>query len=412
VVTPEGRKFRVEVLAIGDELLDGRVADTNTLRLAQALAPLGLEIVQRTTVRDDIEVIIREARAIMQRGTKLCVVSGGLGPTADDVTSEAFAKLAGCALVRDEEQQKRIEQRLIQRGRPITDNQLKQADRPMLARVIANDRGTAPGFSLELSGCRFVSVPGVPAEFDGMIQSAIIAPLAGERPPIVKRQLKSFGLIEAEVDKRIAGIEQKFPNVRVGFRVKFPEIHVTLNAEGQHAAAIAEAEAFVKEQLGEHIFTEGDAELAAVVLEKLKARGENLATAESCTGGLVADLITDIAGASEVFVGGVCTYAYATKTDLLGVSNETLKREGAVSEAAVREMARGARQRFGARWAVSASGVAGPGGGTPEKPVGTIWIGLAGPDRELTKKLSLPFDRRGNKLVAAYSVLDLLRRQL
>ncbi len=403
---------RVEVLAIGDELLDGRVADTNTLRLAQALAPIGLEIAQRTTVRDDIEAIIREAKAVQARGTTLCVVSGGLGPTADDLTSEAFAKLAGCTLVRDAEQARRIEDRLKLRGRPLTDNQLKQADRPSASAVIPNHAGTAPGFALVLGGCRFVSVPGVPHEFDAMVRTAVVEPLAAGRPPLVKRQFKSFGLIEAEVDKRLEHLASECPEVKLGFRVKFPEIHVTLVAEDTHAAAVGRATELVRQALGEHVFTEGADELAGVVLDLLKQRGESLATAESCTGGLIGDLITDIPGSSEAFVGGACTYAYATKTDLLGVANETLTSQGAVSEATVLEMARGARQRFGTTWAVSATGIAGPGGGTPDKPVGTVWIGLAGPETELAKKLQLPFDRRANKVVTAYSALDLLRRRL
>ncbi len=401
---------RIEVLAIGDELLDGRVADSNTLRLARALAEVGLEIAQRTTVRDDLDVIAAHARAVAARGTELCVVSGGLGPTSDDLTSEAFAALLGVPLLRDADQARRIEARLLARGRGVTPNQLKQADRPETSEVIANDQGTAPGFAVTYQGCRFVALPGVPREFDAMAEWAVLAPLRATLPPLAKRVLKSFGLIEAEVDARLADLGKLAPTVRVGYRAKFPEIHVSLLAKGEKE--LQEATALVRERLGPHLFAEDESRFAEVLLSALRARGHSLATAESCTGGLIADMLTDIPGSSEVFTGGVIAYAYATKSDLLGVKNDTLSREGAVSEATVQEMAAGARQRFGSTWAVAVSGIAGPGGGTADKPIGTVWIALAGAALSRTKKLQLPFDRRGNKVVSAYSALDLLRREL
>lgn len=402
--------FRVEVLAIGDELLDGRVADTNTLRLAVALQDVGLKIAQRTTVTDDIDAIVREAKAAVGRGTKLCVVSGGLGPTRDDVTSEAFAALLGVPMIRDEEQVKRIEERLAKRGRPVTDNQRKQADRPRGAEVIFNPNGTAPGFALAYEGCVFVSTPGVPAEFDGMIASAIVQPLTASAVPIVKLYLHSFGLTEGEVDARLAPLAEQFPSVRVGFRAHMPEIHVSLAARGDDRVALDGALAFTRAQLRDAIFTETREAFASVVLQKLRDAGRKLAVAESCTGGLVGDMLTDVAGSSDVFVGSFVAYANAMKESPLGVPAELIIAEGAVSESVVLAMADGARRLSGASHAIAISGIAGPGGGTADKPVGTTCIALVSDGYREARTFRWPFDRRRNKIVSAYTALDWLRR--
>lgn len=406
------RGFRVEVLAIGDELLDGRVADTNTLRLAVALADLGLKISQRTTVTDDIEDIVREARAVAARGTELCVVSGGLGPTRDDVTSEAFAQLAGTGMVRDEAQVKRIEERLARRGRPMTENQRKQADRPKGAEVILNPNGTAPGFALRHAGCVFVSTPGVPNEFDAMIANDVVAPLRARAAPIEKRSLHCFGVTEGEVDARLMPLAELCPAVRVGFRAHMPEIHVSLSAAAHERAALEKALAFTREQLGAAVFTEDREPFAKVVLEALERRGATLAVAESCTGGLIGDLLTDIPGSSAVYLGGFIAYGNDLKEAALGVPKALMVDGGAVSEPVVLAMADGAAKATGATYAIAVSGIAGPGGGSEDKPVGTTCMALVGPDIRESRTLRWPFDRRRNKMVSAYAALDLLRRTL
>lgn len=403
---------RIEVLTIGDELLDGRVLDTNTVRLAGALAQVGLRIAQRSSITDDVDVIVREARAVAARGTRLCIVSGGLGPTSDDLTSEAFAGLLGVELVRDEEQVRRIEQRLQRRGRPVTDNQRKQADRPRGSEVLVNSAGTAPGFAVTYGGCRFVVVPGVPIEFDAMIEQAVVAPLRAALPPLERRSFYTFGLLEAEVDARLTALARRWPTVRVGYRAHFPEIHVSLVTPHAERAAIDEAAAFVREQLAEHVFSERGEALAAVVLEAMRVRGATLAIAESCTGGLIGDMLTDVPGSSDVLVLDVVSYADSAKEAVLGVRPETLREHGAVSEATVLEMAAGARARVGTSHGIAVSGIAGPGGGTPDKPVGTVCLAVVGPTRSTSRRLQFPFDRRRNKVVSAYAALDLLRRHL
>ena len=402
-------RMRIEVLAVGDELLDGRVADTNTLKLATALQPFGLEVSQRTTVRDVIDDIVREARAIAARGTGTCVVSGGLGPTTDDLTAEALAQLCGVPVERDPEAAARIKALVESRGRTVMPTQLRMADRPAGSEKLHNPAGTAPGFAVVFQGCRFVSLPGVPREFEAMLP-AVVGPLTAGARPLCRRVLRCFGTIESEVDRRLLPLTRSDSPVRVGYRAKFPEVHVSLTTEAEHQGAFDDALTFARTQLADLTYTEGDQSLAAVLVDLLRAKGATLATAESCTGGLVADLVTDVSGSSDVFLGGVTAYANSAKTELLGVPAAVLERDGAVSEATVRAMAEGARRRFGATFAVAVSGIAGPTGGTPDKPVGTVWLGLTGPAGTTAQKLQLWFDRRGNKVASAYRALDEVRR--
>ena len=403
---------RTEILTTGDELLDGRVLDTNTVVLAEMLRDIGGRISQRTSVPDDLDAIVREAKAAAARGARLCVVSGGLGPTSDDVTSEAFAKLCGVNLVRDPAQVEAITARLTRLGRPISANQLKQADRPGGATVIPNLNGTAPGFAVTWGGCHFVCVPGVPAEFETMVAHDVISLFDAGATPLVRAVVCSFGLSEGEVDRRLSELVQAVPGIRVGYRAKIPEIHVSLVAEDRAPATLEKAMSFVRAQLGNHIFAERDVSLPEVVVEDLKQRGRTLALAESLTGGLLGDLITNVPGASDVLKVDVVAYSVAAKKGLLGVKAETLRRYGVVSEKTALEMAVGVRKRLKTDYALSTTGVAGPTGGTPETPVGTVCLGLVGPRVKLTRRLSFSWDRKRNKMLAAYAALELLRGQL
>ncbi|MBI5511887.1 MAG: nicotinamide-nucleotide amidohydrolase family protein [Deltaproteobacteria bacterium] len=401
---------RIEMLVIGDELLDGRVSDTNSTRFGRALAGLGRRLAQVTTITDDVDAIVREVEAVIARRTTLCVVSGGLGPTADDLTAAAFAKLAGVPLARDPETAAKIRAWLTKRGRAVGANQLKQADRPEGATLLVNSVGSAPGFRMELSGCSFVAAPGVPHEFDRMIGDAVVAPLAAEAGGWGRRHFSSYGLIEAEVDARLQEVAVRCPRVRTAFQVKFPEIHVVFVAPPEAAAELDLAAELARERLGVHLFSMREESFAATVVGALFAAKATLAVAESCTGGLVCDLLTDVPGASEVFLLGTVTYSDRAKREMLGVEAQTLAIHGAVSEATVVAMAKGVRAKAGSTYAVAISGIAGPSGGTPHKPVGTVHVAAIGPGLEVTKVLRLPFDRRGNKLVAAYAALELVRQ--
>ncbi|MBT6179928.1 MAG: CinA family nicotinamide mononucleotide deamidase-related protein [Deltaproteobacteria bacterium] len=403
---------RIEALIIGDELLDGRVTDTNTVRLAQKLGEMGLKIQQRTTITDDLDIIICEAKRIAERETKVCVVSGGLGPTSDDITAESFARLLGVELERDAAQAQKITDRLIGRGREVTANQLKQADRPLGAEVIENHHGTAPGFAVVYQGCRFVSVPGVPREFDPMIESAVLAPLQETSAEPARVVLRTFGMVEAQVETKIKELSTKWPMVRLGFRAHFPTIDVSLSSDADDRPALEEAAGYAREKLGNHLFSEEKGPFAASLVKMLQEAQATVATAESCTGGKVGDLITDVSGSSAVFREGVVAYCNEVKVSRLAVKPETLEAHGAVSEPVVLEMARGVREKAGATYGLAISGIAGPSGGTPEKPVGTVFLAAVGEHFEEVRKLSLVYGRERNKVVSAFGVLDLLRRAL
>jgi nicotinamide-nucleotide amidase len=269
------------------------------------------------------------------------------------------------------------------------------------------------GFEFDLQRCHFLVTPGIPKEFDGMIDNALIAPLKATRQPYLKRTLYCFGLAEAEVDKRIQEFATRWPQIRLGFRVKFPETHVSLRAEPGEEDMLEGAFAFARQQLGQAVFdTEGHA-FAEIVIDLLKQRQCTLAVAESCTGGLVSDLLTNVPGAGDVLLLDVVAYGSSAKTRVLGVKQETLDKHGAVSEQTAIEMAHNVRLKVEATYGVSTTGIAGPGGGTVDKPVGTIWTAVCGAnDLRKTHKLSSPFDRIGNKTLAAYSVLEQLRRLL
>ncbi len=397
--------MRIEVLAIGDELLDGRVADTNTLRLAQFLEPWSARIVQRTTITDDVDVIVREARAIAARGTSLCFVSGGLGPTTDDVTAEGFAALCGTTLWRVPEQVARIEERLRDRGKPVSESHLRQAEIPKGSASINNRVGSALGFICQFENTRFISLPGVPSEFDAMVHDVLPTLLGDPHGERIIQKLRCFGLMEAEMDVRLAEHTQRYPEVRVGFRVKFPEIQVTLKGTPED---VANATAWAREQLAPHIFSD-DEDMAQVVIRMLRARGETVAIAESCTGGQVADLLVSVPGASDVFKASVVAYANTAKMAFLGVSATILETDGAVSEACVRAMAEGVRVRAESTWGLAISGIAGPSGGSAEKPVGTVWYAIASINRCHAVKQHIPYGRAMLRTIAAYGALNMLR---
>lgn len=412
VTTRQGT--RIEMLSIGDELLDGRVADTNTVYLGQALTALGLRLAARTSIPDDLDAITHAASAIAARGTTLCVVSGGLGPTSDDITAEAFARWLGVPVSRDDDQIERIKARLARRGFPVLEAHLKQADYPTGAERIANPVGSAIGFRVHKDGCDFVALPGVPKEYEAMLNADVIAPLRAIHTPALRRSFYCYGVIEAEAQTRLQELLQRWPMVRVGYRVKFPEVHVTLTAAADQQRHLDAAADHTRTQLGKHVYSEEtNASLAHVVLNQLRQRGATLAIAESCTGGLIGDMLTDISGSSDVLLLDVVAYANSAKADMLGVPNTTLQAHGAVSEQTVLAMAQGVRTRAGATYGIAVTGIAGPSGGTPDKPVGTVWIAACdGHGWSRVRQLHSPFDRRGNKLVSAYAVLDNLRRGL
>lgn len=379
----------VELLSIGDELLLGDIVDTNAPWLSRRLGEIGLRVARRATVGDDEEDIVRAVREALNR-TGAVVCTGGLGPTADDLTRPAVARVFGRRLRLDEEALARIRARFAELGREMPERNRVQAELPEGATVFPNDWGTAPGFALEDDAGRFVVVlPGVPLEMERIFDAHVLPFLRRRLPegarPILHRVVRTTGIAEAVVADRIADIADAIRPLTIAYLPRVTGVDLRLTSWGaldadDAARRLDEAEAMLRERLAGYVYGTDDDELAAVVGAALRHRGLTLALAESCTGGLIAKRITDIPGSSSYFLGGLVTYSNESKQALLGVKEATLAAYGAVSEQTAREMAVGARRAIGADIAVSVTGIAGPGGGSPEKPVGTVWIGIATAD--------------------------------
>jgi nicotinamide-nucleotide amidase len=405
----------VEILSTGDELLTGQVVDTNSTWLMDRLWDLGLMVRRKTLVgddRDDLRAAIEETCG----RADVVVMSGGMGPTEDDLTSEVVASVLGVPLDLHEPSLRAIEERMRSFGRVMTPNNAKQARFPRGAEPIPNRFGSAPGFAARVGRATLFCLPGVPVEFKGLCDEAVIPRLAarvGDVP--AARVLKLIAVGESNADDAMRPVMQDPANrdVRFGFRAHWPEVHVKWSVLGPGAAARADAIlARVKEIFGDRAWGEGKDELPELVVAKLVSRGERVALAESCTGGLLAALVTAVPGASAVFDLGVVAYANAMKERLVGVPGDVLVANGAVSEPVARALAEGARRVSGADWGVGITGVAGPSGGTPEKPVGTVHLAIAGPGGTTAVQRAYRGDRERIRRHAAYDALDLLRRAL
>ena len=409
-----------EILATGEEIRTGALADTNSAYIAAELEQAGVAVARLSGVGDDLE---RLAAVLVEIGGRadIAVVTGGLGPTVDDLSSEAAAKAAGVELKLDPSAMASIEDFFRRRNRPMNPSIGKQAVLPSGAEVLFNPVGTAPGFSLAIGRCRFFFLPGVPFEMRRMLADQVlprVAALQGAaRGHRRVRTLSCYGLTESLTGERLSGIDRAVPGVRLGLRAKFPEIQVKLYASGGDAgevdASLAQAETWARERLGDIVFSDAEESMAGAVGRLLRARGGSLALAESCTGGLLAHWLTDTPGSSDYFLFSAVTYSNASKIRVLGVSEETLQRCGAVSEETAAEMAAGARRAAGAAYGLATSGIAGPSGGSPEKPVGTVCIGLAAGDRPLAWRFQYTYTGRSMyKQGFAMKALDLLRREL
>jgi len=409
-----------EVLATGDEIRSGALVDSNSAYIAQELETAGVEVVRHSCVGDDPESIVSILREIASR-SDLAVVTGGLGPTDDDLTTAAAARAADVEVVLDPQALDSVEAFFKTRKLPMTPSNKKQALMPAGASWILNTVGTAPGFQLKIGRCEFFCLPGVPFEMRKMLANEVIPrlmQLQGKDSSVrTVKTLATFGLTESATAGKLSGFEDRFPRIKLGFRAKFPEIHVRLYGQGadenQVLSQLEKAEGWVTQQLGDKIFSPRGESLEQVVGDLLRTRNETLAVAESCTGGLIADLVTDVPGSSEYFLLSTVTYANVAKIKILGVASGTLDQYGAVSEETAREMARGVQRVSGATYGLATSGIAGPGGATDGKPVGTVCIGLATSDSVSGRCYHFAFDnRRMNKRIFAATALELLRREL
>jgi len=411
---------KLEVVTIGTELLLGLTVDTNAAELGRALAAAGAEITRRTTVADRPEAIRAGVADALDRAG-FVITTGGLGPTRDDMTKSVVAELLGKRLVLDERLLASIQARFDRMGRPMPAINRTQAEVPEGAVILPNARGTAPGLWVEDAGGRVVVLlPGVPREMRGLLVEEvlprIVARQGGERRVVRSRTVRTTGVSESALAERIGPIEPDIAPLTLAYlpSVEGVDLRVTAwgldltDAEARLAAVVHRLKAAV----GDHAYGEDDADLAAVLLEALRTGRHRLAVAESCTGGMLGERITNIPGASDTFIGGVVAYADVIKTAALKVPLETLEAYGAVSEATVRAMAEGAQRLFSADCTIAVTGIAGPGGGTPEKPVGTVWLAARVHTTTRALRRVLPGERDDVRRRAAQAGLDLLRRLL
>jgi nicotinamide-nucleotide amidase len=407
----------IEMIATGEELLDGRVVNTNARDLAIALEPYGLKLSRVTVVGDgakDLESIFREVAA----RADIAIVTGGLGPTDDDRTTEALAQVAAVPLERQPELVAKIENFFQARNHPIFASHLKQADIPHGANVIANHVGTASGFAVDIERCRFFVLPGVPRELRPMLNHGVIPELlsiaAISANSVKRRTFRCFGWSESLTAEALVDLYPLPDDIEIGYRANFPEVHVTVKAQTQTECENS-AETFsqfcnqVRQRIQLVVFSESEQSFVGSLGKILRDHKLHLAVAESCTGGMVGAMLSAEPGSSDFFLASAVTYSNHAKSKILGIDEALISQHGAVSEITARKMAEGALCIADADIAAAITGIAGPDGGSPHKPVGTLHIAAATPQRTEHRALMLHGDRERIRTLAAYASLQLIR---
>lgn len=416
----------VEIITIGDELLLGHTIDTNAAFLSRELVGAGLRVMRRSTVGDDEQAIAEAVSAALDRA-RFVICTGGLGSTSDDYTRPVIAKLFDAPLELDQRLLDALAERFRLRGITMTPNNRSQAEVPRGATVLPNPRGTAQGLALRRPDDHWcILLPGVPHELRGLTVEQVVPFIRGkgrgkgrgkEGYCIRYRVVRTTGIAESTVAQTLEELLPQLAPLAVAFLPSFAGTDLRITSwgeldDGEAERALEAAEHLIRGALSAHIYGSGSDDLAAVIGQLLRERGLRLSVAESCTGGLLAKRITDIPGSSDYFHGGVVAYANDAKLELLGVSAETLQEHGAVSEAAVREMIRGALRMGMCNAAIAVTGVAGPGGGTPDKPVGTVWIAVAVNDEVQARRVLFQGDREEIRERSAQAALTLLWKLL
>jgi nicotinamide-nucleotide amidase len=428
----------IELINTGSELLLGRTLNTHAQWLARQLAECGCVITRQVTVADTSAAITQAVREALARA-ELVITTGGLGPTSDDLTRDALAAMLGKKLHEDAAIVAQIERRFAERKRAMPASTRVQALVPEGAIVLPNAQGTAPGLVMEIEDGRWkmedgktapqpssilhppssrwlIMLPGPPRELRPMFTASVLPLLEKifpNREPFASKTLRTTGLGESVIEERIAPKLRGIAGLEIGYCAHVGQVDVRLEAKGAgRDAIISDAERIVRDELGKIIFGEGDETLEGVVVRLLTERKQTVALAESCTGGFIANRLTTVPGASAVFLAGLVTYANAAKQKFLGVRAETLAANGAVSEAVAREMAEGARREAGADFAIAVTGIAGPGGGTAEKPVGTVFIALASARGTTVERRLNLYERETFKELTARQALEMLRLEI
>jgi nicotinamide-nucleotide amidase len=410
----------VEIVTIGTEILLGQLVDTNSVEVAHVLADHGVDVFAKHSVGDNADRLAAMLEGVLARADG-AVTTGGLGPTVDDLTKDAVARAVGAKLVLHEPSLRAIEERFRQFGRAMTENNRRQAYLPEGCVVLDNPHGTAPGFVALRADGRFVAcMPGVPREMRPMLAEKLVPWLVrtyGLRDAIHTRTLHTVGIGESQLDERVEDLFRTLENPKIAMLAHGGKVDVKLMAKAssreQAEALIEPVAAELRRRIGSGYFGDDETTLPGAIVAELRRRGAWLATAESCTGGQIADAIVSVAGASAAYRGGIVAYDNAVKVALLDVPRETLDRFGAVSEETAVAMARGALERFGVHLAIATTGIAGPDGGTAEKPVGLVWFALALQSGETeTRRLTFPGNRADIRDRATIAALGLIWRHL
>lgn len=412
--------MKAEILATGDELRSGALVDSNSAYIAQKLEESGVEVTRHVTVGDDKDILVSTIKEISRRAN-IAVVTGGLGPTQDDLSSEAAAKAAGVNLVLNKQALISMEAFFKKRNHLMSASNQKQAMLPEGAHCINNPVGTAPGFFIKINKCTFFFLPGVPFEMKKMLSASVIPEInaffGNNRQFCMVKTISTFGLTEAAAGETLSDLTAKFPGVKIGFRSKFPEIQVKVYVYGKEEkklmAKMEGACEYIYSKIGKKVFSVNKGTMESEVGKLLVEKNATLAVAESCTGGLISHMITNVPGSSDYFVFSCTTYSNESKQSVLDVSEKTLNYYGAVHEKTAMEMAKGVRRISGATYGLATSGIAGPGGATKDKPVGTVCIGIATEKEEKGFSYYYPFPTRNmNKSIFAMKALDILRMEL
>jgi nicotinamide-nucleotide amidase len=416
--------MQVEIITIGDEILIGQIVDTNSAFIGQLLNMNGMSVKQISSVSDDREHILK-ALAEAKSRVNVILITGGLGPTKDDITKKTLAEYFNCKMRFDEEAYQDVTNLFAQYGKEVTPINRLQAEVPEICEVVRNYNGTAPGMWFDVDGTIYVSMPGVPYEMKAMMQNQVV-PKIKERfklPFIFHKTVLTQGIGESALSELISDWEDSLAavNIKLAYLPQPGMVRLRLSTKGENEESlkttveqkIDSLKLIIAEYIfGYETFGEEKETLEQIVGKLLKEQGKTISTAESCTGGYISHLITKVAGSSEYYMGSVISYSYDIKENELGVSKQVLEKQGAVSQEVVEQMAKAIRTKYKTDYSISASGIAGPGGGTDEKPVGTVWIAVATPEKVISEKFLFGNNRERNIHKTANAALNMLRKEL
>ncbi len=409
---------KVSILTIGEEILFGQILNTNSNYISASLTEVGIKVVLHLSVGDNKEDII-DALKISESVSDIVIITGGLGPTNDDITKKSLADYFNCDLGVNKKAYKFIEDYFKRRGMPFSPLNQKQAELPECAEPIDNDMGTAPGMWIKKGDKIFISLPGVPHEMRNLIDNKIIPKLSKSinSSDIYYKMIMTAGIGESWLSEKIADWEHSLPaNITVAYLPSFGQVNLRITAisenEKENVEQVNEQIKKLYNQIGKYIYGEDGISLEAKIGELLKGREETISLAESCTGGYLSHLVTGVPGSSDYYKGGIVAYENKVKERFLRVDSDVLNKYGAVSESVVKEMAEGIRSQFNTDYGIATSGIAGPAGGSVEKPVGTVWIAIADKSGVITKKLTILKDRVSNIKYSSVAALSMLWQRL